>query len=196
MADNPTMKMRLRQILGSVVLAAGVLLPGCGKVDVATQVPVGGGLPAGYRQPSQAVQTPAPVTYPGSMPISAPPASTPVATPVLQMPRLLAAVSKFDKGIAFGLLGTQVAHVELRNPTQVPLRATLKVQFTDNGAPLADRIQTRAVEVAPGAVQIVQFTDKYWKIDGATVTVQDESSPAGSGQVGAVPGMPGGYPGY
>ncbi|MEB3237511.1 MAG: hypothetical protein VKO64_07795 [Candidatus Sericytochromatia bacterium] len=195
-ADNLPMNIRVCRFLGLMSLAVGVLVPGCGKVDVATQVPVGGGLPSGYRQPSQAAPVQAPVAYPGTSPIAAPPATTPVATPVMPMPRLLAAVSKFDNGVVFGLLGTKVAHVELRNPTQVPLRATVKVQFTDNGAPLADRVQTRAVEVAPGSVQTVQFTEKYWKIDGATVTVADEMSSGGASLQAPVPGMPSGYPGY
>lgn len=193
--DDHGMKIQAHPVLVGLV-AWPLLAVGCGKVEVATQVPAGGSLPAGYRQPTQVAPSTAPVVFPGGGAITPPPASVPVATPLLPMPRLQATLTKFDNGMIFGLVGTKVAYVEIRNSSQVPLRGTLKVQFTDSGVPLADRVQTRQVEVAAGAVQVEQFTDKHWKIDGATVTILDGATSGVTPPQSQVPGMPGGYPGY
>ncbi len=166
-----------KMIIAISILVAGVVA-GCGTVDLVPVDPVGGnGATSGAgpslnRTPVVVAPTPAPA---------------PTYNPPLSLGKFEVKVTKCDCSAWKLGLFTKTAFVEVKNPTQVPLKGTVKVQFTDNGSPIADiPAEAKQIELTPGETQNYTVSAKSMKIDNAAATVQmDGDAPAG------IPTVPG-----
>jgi len=151
------------------MLVSMLVATGCGKVDLVSVDPTQN-VPGASQGPSL---NKTPVV------VAPTPAPAPTYNPPLPMGKLEAKVTKCDCGILKLGLFTKTAFVEVKNPTTVPLKGKVKVQFTDDGSPLAEiAVDPKDVELAPGETQNLTFGAKGMKIDGAVATVQMDGQPA------------------
>ncbi len=153
----------------SSMLICMLVATGCGKVDLVSVDPTGGagsntGNPSLNRTPVVVAPTPAP---------------QPTYNPPLPVGKFEAKVTKCDcQWYKLGVVA-KTAYVEVKNPTTVPLKGKVKLQFTDDGSPLAEiAVDPKDVELGPGETQNLTFAGKGTKIDGASVTVQMDGETA------------------
>lgn len=169
-----------RKIIIAISLVAGMVAAGCGKVEL-VQVDATGnggnpsaGGPSLNRTPVVVAPTPAPA---------------PTYNPPLSLGKFEVKVTKCDCSAWKLGLFTKTAYIEVKNPTQVPLKGTVKVQFTDNGSPIADiSAENKQIELTPGETQNFTVSAKSMKIDNAAATVQMDGDAAPGMGVPTVPG--------
>lgn len=169
-----------RKIIIAISLVAG-MVAACGKVDLVQVDATGNG---GSRSTGPSLNR-NPVVV-----VSPTPAPAPSYNPPLQMGKFTTSL-KFEDDPWYTMgLGTKKAHVEVSNPTTVPLRGTIKVEFTRKGAPVEGKeAQTsELLELAPGEKRTLTFAEKGIGIDNARVTVQMEGETTGGSPVPSVPG--------
>jgi hypothetical protein len=172
-----------RRVAIAISLLIGLIASGCGKVDLTTVDPAGSA-------PSRTTGNPA-VKAP--IVVAPTPAPAPTYNPPLPMGKLMANLKFEDDPIYTFGLGTKKAIVDVSNPTTVPLRGSLKVEFTKKGTPVTSKpAETREVALDPGGKEQITFTisgTSGFGVDNAKVTVQMEGETAG-GAAGQVPNVP------
>lgn len=176
--------MKSRRVAIAISLLIGSIASGCGKVGLTTVDPAGSGPGSSTKGPNLN-KTP--------IVVAPTPAPAPTYNPPLPTGKLMANMKFEDDPVYMLGLGTKKAIVDVSNPTTVPLRGTLKVEFMKKGAPVTSKpAETRDVALDPGGKEQIAFTisgASGFGVDNAKVSVQMEGESAGGGP-GQVPNVP------
>lgn len=168
------MSTRKAALLMSVFSAA--LMAGCGKVDLATV------------DPTRSASTGTPIVANNPVVVDPTPAPAPAYNPPLAMGKLTVVVKDFKGGI-LGITSKSIK-VDVKNPTQVPLKGTVTIAWTNSGK-ANGKTESKTVDVEPGATQELDF--KYgwsFSVDGASASVVTEGGEGAVPTGGAILGQP------